>query len=210
MKPLAIVSVLAMLAGAATATVAGGDDLAGSPGAETVYVRLPPGQQTYGGALDMTDHRGKSFSVERLRGRYALLYFGYTDCPDVCPMTLVRVARAMAALDERSADVVPVFVNVDPLLASDVDGAIERLAAYVGFFHPRMIGLTGDTGQIERIKADFDVYFAAAGEGATRKISHSSNLYLLDPVGAVVGYMPPGIEADALAEVLGHLMAPAR
>ncbi len=201
-----IVAATAVWALAVTAVADDIEDLAGAPGAETVYVRLPPGQTTYGGPLRMTDHHGRPFDVERLRGRYALLYFGYTDCPDVCPMTLVRVSRAIAALGARGEGIVPVFVNVDPVLASDMEGAIDRLAAYVGFFDPRMIGLTGDRAQIERVKDDFEVYFAASGEGANRRISHSSNLYLLDPGTEVIAYLHHGVDAEDLAEVLDHLV----
>jgi len=161
------------------------------------YPQLPPGQSAFGGPFQLIDHHGQVFTDKDLRGTYALLYFGYTDCPDACPTTLLLVAEALKKLDAQSDRIRPVFVNVDPKVTST-----ERLAGYVAFFHPRLLGLTGTPEQIEQVKKAYRVYFADAMLDGERVISHTSYLFLLAPDGNVLTYFRPGMEAEDLARAL--------
>ncbi len=97
-------------------------------------------QQTIGGDFSLTDHQGQPFALHDLRGKVVLLSFGYTYCPDVCPLNLSLSAQVIASLGERGRDVIPVFVSLDPKRDSP-----EVLARYVRYFHPAMIGLTGSS-----------------------------------------------------------------
>ena len=141
-------------------------------------------------------------SLEQFRGEVVLLFFGYTHCPDVCPTTLSNVA---AALDVLSADelshVQPLFITVDP--ARDT---VEHLAEYVGFFHPKMIGLSGGEDAIRKAAEGFSVQFfkddmADAGKG-NYYMNHTSYLFLIDAKGEVADIMSDHTTPEDLAKAV--------
>lgn len=159
-----------------------------------------------GGDLTLTDHEGRDFSLQDLRGKLVLLSFGYTYCPDVCPLILSVSARVADALAERGLDIVPVFVSLDPKRDTP-----DVLASYVRHFHPRMIGLTGSPERLarvaERYSARFEVNDDGRGDGYT--LDHTSNLYVLDTRGQVAAIVPYGLPAEHVAERIERLLRPA-
>jgi protein SCO1/2 len=141
--------------------------------------RQPMGQQAsagraIGGPFELTDATGATVTAQDLHGSYSLVFFGYTHCPDVCPMTLRNVSQALDAVAEaqpaKAKAVQPVFITLDPKRDD-----VARMRDYVANFHPRLIGLTGDPAAVERAadayhvayeKVDPDTVQAAGGSGA--------------------------------------------
>jgi protein SCO1/2 len=134
------------------------------------------------GAFELVDDRGKKVTAQDFAGRWSFVYFGYTYCPDVCPLTLVELADVKKRLAERtpSASVSVYFVSVDPQRDSP-----ERLHEYVTYFDPDFHGLTGDIGAITALaNATGAVFFVPPGQDEkTYLVSHSSSIALLEPAG---------------------------
>lgn len=140
-----------------------------------------------GGPFELTTHTGERFGSTDLEGEPSLIYFGYGTCPDVCPTELADTAAAVDILkNENELKVRPVFVTVDPERDSG-----NALAEYVGYFHERMIGLTGTLEEIAAIAQVYRVYYAKAPDPDFPDgyaMDHSSYIYLLDADGKFVTY----------------------
>src|SRR6516162_9270048 len=111
------------------------------------------GRALVGGPFTLTDHTGKRISDTEFRGKFLLVVFGFTFCPDVCPSELQLISAALDALGPRAARIVPLFVTIDPERDSP-----EQLATYVKSFHPRLIGLTGTPSEIAAVAKEYRVY----------------------------------------------------
>lgn len=159
-----------------------------------------------GGPFAMTDNRGKSVSEADYRGKYLLIYFGYTYCPDVCPTELGVMARALDLLGPPADKVQPLFVSVDPERDTPA-----HLNDYVGLFHPRLVGLTGTAEQVRDIARVYRVYYAKApqkdGKPDEYLMDHSSFIYLMGPDGGFIGVYPAGTAPDRIAQDLGTRIA---
>lgn len=155
--------------------------------------------------LALTDQTGQPWSVAAQTGddRVSVLFFGFTNCPDVCPTTLVDFTRIKAALGERAAGVDFVFITVDP--ARDTP---ERIAEYLTFFDPGFTGLTGTPEQLAAVRGDFGVYAQAKEPDATGaySVDHTAATFVIDRDGnyrLTYGY---GTDPALIAEDLGHLV----
>lgn len=160
------------------------------------------GQTSIGGPFHLIDQNGNSVSDHTYRGRYMLIYFGYTFCPDVCPTTLGVMAGAMDKLGAQAGKVVPIFITIDP--ARDTPAVLKQ---YVAAFGPRFVGLTGDQASITQVENAFHVYAkkAPAGPGAakdTYAVNHSSVIYLMGPDGKLVSYYDNPLSPDQLATAI--------
>jgi protein SCO1/2 len=134
-----------------------------------------------GGPFTLVDGTGKTVSDRDFRGRFMLVYFGYTFCPDVCPTTLNAVAGALDALGPKADRLQPLFITVDP--GRDTPKVVHDYAAA---FSPRIEGLTGTPEQIEKVATEYRVYYApqrSAGAGDNYTVDHSSIIYLMDQNG---------------------------
>lgn len=162
-----------------------------------------PAQQTIGGDFSLTDHQGRPFALHDLRGKVVLLSFGYTYCPDVCPLNLSLSAQVIASLGERGRDVIPVFVSLDPERDSP-----EVLARYVRYFHPAMIGLTGSSEQLARVADLYKARFAIQGDpkGDRYTLDHSASLYVVDGSGELAAIVPYGLPAGHIAARIAPLL----
>lgn len=134
-------------------------------------------------ALGVTDTTGEARTAEDFRGRAVLLYFGYTHCPDVCPMTLGRIKKALAELPAEKAERTSVvFVTVDP--ARDTP---DHLRSYLAHFRlPHAVGLVGQGADFERLKERYRIHVELGREGpddSDYKVTHSSRVYVFDPEG---------------------------
>lgn len=169
-------------------------------GAEEAHRAEP----TIGGDFSLTDHRGRPFALHDLRGKVVLLSFGYTYCPDVCPLNLSLSAAVIKSLGERGRDVIPVFVSLDPKRDSP-----EVLARYVRYFHPAMIGLTGSSEQLAWVADLYKAGFAIQGDpkGDRYTLDHSASLYVLDRSGELAAIVPYGLPAEHIAARIEPLLS---
>lgn len=155
----------------------------------------------------LQDQAGRPFELDDLRGRWSVLFFGYTSCPDICPNTLYQMHQAREALAERfAADRLPVFylVSVDPERDSP-----DRLAAYVEHFDPAFHGLTGADAQLRALALQLGVVYHIAPHdpGDTQyAVDHSASLLVLDPQARLYGVMPAPHDGDRIASGLGDLL----
>lgn len=138
-----------------------------------------------GGPIELPSTRGGDFSLERLDDdQLAVVFFGYTHCPDVCPMSLAVVRQALAELEPAQRErVVPLMVSVDPERDS-----LERLDEYLAFFGERFIGATGSPARLEELAERYGVVWRrveAPDSAMDYSIDHSSSLYLVDNEGEI-------------------------
>ena len=171
-----------------------------------VVTAAPPSAAALGGPFTLLDHRGATVTDKDFRGRWMLIYFGYTFCPDVCPTSLGVMAEAMDLLGDRGEAVVPLFISVDP--ARDTPA---HLADYVTNFHPRMVGLTGTPEQVAATAKAYRVYYArgesTGDDGKDYLVDHTSIVYLIDPEGRFHGHFAgKNISPETMAERIGSLL----
>jgi protein SCO1/2 len=141
------------------------------------------GEARIGGPFALTDQDGKIYTDKDLRGRWTLLYFGYTHCPDVCPITLTLIADTMDKLGAKASRVTPVFITVDP--ARDTPQVMKQ---YVSAFGKKFVGLTGSPAQIAAVLREFHVYAKKRPvKGGGYGMDHSGSIYLMDPSGKFAG-----------------------
>jgi len=156
-----------------------------------------------GGAFTLTDQTGRTVTDRQFAGKYRIMYFGYTFCPDVCPTDAAAIGKGLALVEQADpaigARVVPVFVTVDP--ERDTPAVLK---SFVAAFHPRMIGLTGTPAQTAAIAKAYGV-FAAKGEaqpGGGYLVNHSRVTYLMDPDGKPLAIVPSDQGPQAVADTI--------
>ena len=161
-------------------------------------VSVPAGV-AIGGPFHLTDDKGHTVTPADYRGRWMLVFFGYTNCPDECPLTLQKMTAAFGKLGPLADKIAPLFITVDP--ARDTPA---RLASYLANFDPRIIGLTGSETQVAEAARAYRVYYAPARheESGADLVSHSTFLYLMDPTGKFSALLPSDVDADKLAAML--------
>lgn len=149
----------------------------------------------------MTRHDGTGFTREDFRGKWSLVFFGFTHCPDVCPSTLFLLDRVVEQLGENAPEVV--FVSVDT--ARDTP---EQMASYVEYFNPAFTGLVGDAGNLQKLTQAMSVAYEFRPEGEdSYTVIHSSAVLLVDPKARLHAIFTPPLEADAIAGDLVQLIA---
>ena len=201
---LAVVAVLAVAVGAWVLT----------PGPERE--RSASGTAAIGGPFELVNTQGETVTSADFDGRYRLIYFGFTYCPDVCPSSLMDMSRALDRLAERAPAkakrVVPIFITIDPQRDT-----VEVLRDYVENFHPRLVGLTGSEQQVKAAADAYRVYYekvspqqyydseaAAESSDADYLMAHSSYMLLMGPGGEYITNFKynatPAEIADGLAQ----------
>ncbi|MCF6196471.1 MAG: SCO family protein [Emcibacter sp.] len=160
-----------------------------------------------GGPFSLIDHHGKNVTNEDFKGKYMLIYFGYTYCPDVCPMELQIMATALDQLPKKTlAEIAPLFITVDP----DRD-TVEVMAQYAPAFHPDLIGLTGSMEQIKTVKKAYRVYgakekLAEGDDPDSYLVSHTSYIYLMDRNGEYVTHFKSRTDPAEMAKRLEEII----
>jgi len=157
-----------------------------------------------GGPFTLEDGNGKPVTDKDFRGKYMLVYFGYTFCPDVCPTTLNAVADAMDKLGPAASRIQPLFITVDP--KRDTPAVVKQYAAASG---PNIRGLTGTPEEIAKAAKEYRVYYAEHRTGPgpdDYSMDHSSVLYLMSPDGAFVAPVRADQSGDEIAANLKKLM----
>ena len=162
------------------------------------------GAPDIGGPFSLTDHHGQRITETALLDHLTLIYFGYTSCPDVCPVELQNIGAAFDRLSGESpaklARLQGFFITVDP--ARDTQAA---LADYMPNFHPKIAGLTGTSGEIAAAAKAYRVYFskaAGAPDAEAYLVDHSGIVYLMGPDGKFLAHFSPNTPADQIAAKL--------
>ena len=161
-----------------------------------------------GGSFTLTNQDGETVSDSDFAGQYRIMYFGYTYCPDVCPIDLQKLAKGFAEFEktnpERAAKIQPIFVTIDP--ARDTP---EVMKSYVNAFHPRLMGLTGSEADINAVLQKFAVYAEKVEDESTTEylVDHSRQAYLLDPDGKPLALLSVDKTPDGQTSVPGDIAA---
>lgn len=152
-----------------------------------------------GGPFTLVDQHGRTVTDLDFRGRWLLVYFGFTYCPDVCPTSLARNGDAVTLLGDKGKQILPVLITVDPERDTP-----EKLKDYVASFHPQAVGLTGTPEQIATVAREYRVYYAKARQGAGEDyfVDHSSFTYLIGPDGRFVKFFRHEASAEEMADYL--------
>ena len=157
-----------------------------------------------GGPFRLENAAGRTVTDRSFRGRYMLVYFGYTHCPDVCPTTLANVAGALRELGPAAGRLAAVFISVDP--TRDTPAVIGR---YTALFSKRIVGLTGTPAEIARVAGEYHVYYKKHPDGPGKldySVDHSSLLFLMSPSGRFIAPITASSSASELAAELRRLM----
>lgn len=166
-------------------------------------------QDRIGGPFELVGTQGETVTQADFAGRYKLVFFGYTYCPDVCPATLLHITRALNILEEKAPGkverVVPIFISIDP--ARDT---VEQMRAYVGNFHPSVVGLTGSEEQIAAAAKQYKVSYwrveNSGGENGGYTMAHSGNVFIMGPDGAYLDRFDTTVKGAEIATRLDKLI----
>ena len=166
--------------------------------ATTTDSAIPPGAPI-GGPFILTNQFGQTMTPANFHGRWMLIYFGYTRCPDECPLTLEKMAILMNALGPLAKHVAPIFITVDP----NHDTPLV-LKTYLLKFSNKIIGLTGKVAEIAKMAKEYDAYFNTTDHEASGQslISHSTFIYLMSPAGKFENLFPVSITIPQLIHVM--------
>ncbi|WP_339849041.1 SCO family protein [uncultured Nisaea sp.] len=162
-------------------------------------------EPAFGADFELTDHQGTVRTDDDFAGQWLLVFFGFTNCPDICPMTLAEIAAVMDGLGENASRIQPLFITIDPERDTP-----EALADFVPRFDAGIIGLTGTPEQIGQTADSFHIYYdkieeAAAPDGYT--MGHSSQLFLFDQSGGYAASWQYGTPAEEILTDLRERIA---
>ncbi len=193
---------LAVLALLAAITIAG----------STYYLSVKPGAPVIsgtalvGGPFSLTDQTGRRVDEKDFLGKYMLVFFGYTYCPDVCPTELQVMSAALDSLGAKGDSIQPIFITVDPQRDTP-----EVMKQYVANFHPRLLGLTGSAEEIAAVAKAYRVYYSKVESNTgpdAYLMDHSSIVYLMDRDGRFLKHFTYSTDSAALAKDLAEAISP--
>ena len=166
-----------------------------------------PGGPSIGGPFELIDTNGKIVKDTDLRGKWLYIYFGFSNCPDICPNEMQKLTRMITQLDKKIGKEIwqPVFITVDP--ERDTPDVLKE---YISDFHPRILALTGNLEDIERVARAYRVYFSISDESTSPTdylVDHSIIHYLMDPEGKFVDYTTKDFNwTEMLSKLLRRIM----
>ena len=144
-----------------------------------------PSKVTTGGRFMLQDQTGKIVTDEDFKGKFMLIYFGYTYCPDICPTSLQTIAHALDLLGKKGDVIQPIFISIDPQRDT-----VKVLREYVAAFHPRLIGLTGTEAVVNSVAKKYRVRFKKVSETGgindDYTVDHTSSVFLMGPQGEFI------------------------
>jgi cytochrome oxidase Cu insertion factor (SCO1/SenC/PrrC family) len=153
--------------------------------------------------FSLTDHDGRTFRLQDLRGKVVLVFFGYTHCPDVCPIELQHMATALQSLGRDTSAARGLFITVDP-----EHDTPEVLAKYVSYFDSALVGLTGTPQQIEAVAQLFRVVYQKNSRSSSEyTMDHTANLFVIDKNGRLSAIVPFGFPAAHIENLLREMIA---
>ncbi len=144
--------------------------------------------------FELQDNNGQRFTREQLQGQWSLLFFGFTHCPDICPMALLDLQRMVSSLpSDMATNTQVILVTLDP--ARDTP---EELTQYLAAFNKDFIGVTGEFLTLRRFANEVNVAFAKVMQGEDYTVDHSGNIVLINPMGDYHGFFRPPFDVDKL------------
>jgi protein SCO1 len=167
-------------------------------------VRADTAPVTVGGPFTLTAPDGTTVTDETYRGKWLLVFFGYTSCPDICPTTLSSIAAAIEELGPDAAKLQPLFITVDPERDTP-----EVMGSFTAAFDPRILGLTGSPQQIAAVSEAYGAYgVARRGEagGDDYLMDHGTHIYIMNPQGQFVEGLDSDTPSSGIAATLGELV----
>jgi protein SCO1/2 len=194
------------------AFIVGGFLIGALAGAAILLVTAPPGGQPVqssgtalvGGPFSLVGTDGKTVTDRDFRGRYMLIFFGFTHCPDICPAELQVIAQALDKLGDKGKTVVPVFITLDPERDTP-----QVMAEYVKSFGPNFVGLTGSPEAVAAAAKAYRVAYAKvknSDSASDYSVDHSALVYLMDPEGQYVTHFSYGTSAEEMTKKLGQML----
>ncbi len=155
------------------------------------------------GHFALMDQNGRAVSDQDFRGAPRLIYFGYTNCPDTCPLDAQTISAVVDALDARGERVTPIFVTVDPERDTPA-----RLKAFLGVFHPRFVGLTGAVAEVRRVTAAYGAEDDRVNEKSSGAydVLHPAIAYLMGPKGEFLDLVRLKDDPRQIAEMIEALL----
>ena len=166
------------------------------PARTPVTAALSNGAQV-GGPFELQDQHGRAVNEQTFSGQWLLVFFGFTRCADICPTTLVHMAKVLDGLGEQARQVQPLFISLDPERDTP-----DVLAAYTSFFDERILGLTGSAEQIRQVADAYSVYFQKVPMGDTYMLDHTGSIYLMGPKGELAELFSQRMTAEAMVQAI--------
>jgi protein SCO1/2 len=170
------------------------------PGSIDIIEKANINPNEFGGDFILIDQNGNKFDTVNMRGKYQLIYFGFTSCPDICPASIIEISKAIERLNNQYGinNIIPMFVTIDPKRDN-----VTQLKAYFENIDPNIIALTGNEQEVNQVAKKFRVYYSIA-EGADKvkndyMINHSSFFYLVGPDGKFIKHYVPGAKGEEIA-----------
>ncbi len=200
--PRLLILVLALIAAGALAVVGVLRVMGPAPrtltsGSAVVGKAMRTGTAAIGGPFTLVSTNGENVTDQSFRGKWLLIFFGYTSCPDLCPTALANVSAALEKFGPDTSQLQPLFITVDPQRDTG-----EMMANYLKSFDARILGLIGTQAQIDSVTKNYRVYVAldkSDGSDNDYLVSHSAYLYLMDPLGKFVNVIEGKEDGDAIA-----------
>ena len=194
--------VLLILVSLAVTSIISAYEIKGSEDTRT-NLKKPEYYKNFGGDFSLTGPEGKTVSLEDFRNKVVLIYFGYTFCPDVCPITLSNLKMLMLSLEEKAEDVQVIFISIDPERDS-----YKRLKDYVPYFHPTFIGLTGSEADIAAVAKKYQtMYIKQKVESeAGYLMAHTDVVILVDQNGKYRGRYKSKFDMEELTKDIHRLL----
>ena len=174
---------------------------------------------TDGLEIPLIDEQGRETSIAGYDGQYRLVFFGYTFCPDICPLTLLQVGRALKSIDDIENKLIPLFISIDPIRDNP-----DKLRQYTDAFHPDLVGLSGEYDDLVELNRQFRTTFGFTAEvdGQEQSLDkeqylsmsadshyvpyHSSQIYLLDRNGELLDIIGYGSQANQIADKINSFL----
>lgn len=157
---------------------------------------------TIGGPFQLVNAAtGRQVSDRDFRGKWLLIFFGYTHCPDVCPTTLANIAQAMSQLGPLAAQIQPLFITVDP-----ERDTLPVLVDYTGAFDARILGLSGSADQIASAARAYRIYYAKSVAGDDYFVDHTATLHVVRPDGSYASSLLPTAGSSDIVKRLRTLL----
>jgi protein SCO1/2 len=152
-------------------------------------------------SFELLTHRGEVVRSTEFGDRILVVFFGYTSCPDICPLTLSHLTEAFEQLGKTGEGTQVLFITVDP--SRDTP---ERLERYLGAFHPSFLGLTGTEAEIRSVARGFGAEFVRNGEGDSYTVDHTARVFVLSPPGSMRLTFPLSATPDEMVRDLSLLL----